>query len=130
MVFIMPRSDEANMIFEIEKIVRNISKSLKGVHSIMSSSKFLRLEYGREDYYFYFEYIEGEFILEESRDLTKSSIPIDDEKILAQCFKRIEFYGDEDLQLDYFNDYLRIVEAIGKDGRFILYDTKSSQFLI
>jgi len=69
-------------------------------------------------------------VIEESKEIADQfakGLPQQD--LIAQCFSRVELVGDDDPEMQYFNDYCYIVEAIEKLGTVFTFDQGSCKFM-
>lgn len=48
---------------------------------------------------------------------------------IALCSTRIEVSGDEDMDMDYFNDYVFILEELEKIGTVYIFDVADESFM-
>lgn len=77
-------------------------------------------------YHFFICLSKEEFIIEEADEFSKdrnndwSEKPFDKEK-LKTCDKRFEIWGEEDYDMDYFNDSLFIIEQVEKFSDTIIF---------
>ncbi len=94
----------------------------------MADTKRMRVEYGREEYYFYLSLFEGEAALAESEDIARSRLSHPWAKTVANCAYRIEFSGDDDPDMDYFNEYFALMEELVQGAGAIVFDYPSGKF--
>ena len=66
---------------------------------------------------------------EESKDIAETfGKNRTDYNRISNSQKRIEFYGEEDFNMDYFNDYLLILENIQREMHVTIFDTDNGKF--
>ncbi len=105
----------------METLLINHYAKQKICPKIITNGKYLNLEFA--DYKFYLTYIEEDWVILESKDIADSfSKHREDKEKIANCTSRIEFYGEEDFNMDYFNESLFIIETI-IENNFLVFDT-------
>jgi hypothetical protein len=68
-------------------------------------------------------------VLEESAELARSFAASHPEKSRISCAKtRFELSGDEDPDMDYFNDFLFVIEALQRLGNVYHFDPGAGEF--
>lgn len=79
-----------------------------------------------DGYQFYIFFSEGEHVNQEAKEIAEefeldwNETPFDKEK-LKTCQKRFEVWGDDDIDMDYFNDSLFVIEQIEKFAGVIIF---------
>jgi hypothetical protein len=69
-------------------------------------------------------------VLQESRQIASECAARRPERErIAQCRERVELWGGDDLEMDYFNDYCFIVQAIESLARVYTFDQGSGEFM-
>jgi hypothetical protein len=48
---------------------------------------------------------------------------------IRQCASRIEFYGDEDPQMDYFNEQFSLLHQLKDEPGLLIFDYLNNQFI-
>lgn len=94
----------------------------------MVDDKRIRLEFGREEYYFYFLTAEGDAVAEESREIAANHKQRPESAAIQNCRYRIEFYGEDDQNMDYFNDFFGLMEEVKKIRGTIIFDYPNARF--
>jgi hypothetical protein len=97
--------------------------------SLMADARNARIEFGREEYYFYFLLVDKDWVAEESREIANHHSKKPFASTIRDCKYRVEFYGDDDLNMDYFNDYFALIEELQKIPGIIIYDYPNGAFL-
>ena len=70
------------------------------------------------------------YVLEESSDLAdKCGATHPAQGRIARCHTRFEIVGDDDPDIDYFNDYLFVGETLRRLGVVYRFDQASTEFL-
>lgn len=118
LAFIYP---ESNVTIEDVKIsLEEFYTNKKIKPSIMQSDNDIVLKF--DNYKFHIHLSKDKHVIEEAREIAEDR-NIDwadkkfDKELLKQSSSRLEIWGEEDFDMDYFNDSLLIVETIGKlDG--------------
>jgi len=93
--------------------------------SISISNNEIKLTINR-DYHFYINLSNEPHVIEEAIEFSENSKndwaenPFDIKK-LKSCNKRFEIWGEEDYDMDYFNDSLFIIEQIEKFSDIIIF---------
>ena len=83
-----------------------------------------------DDYVFEIRHVEGAEILEESESAAKYYIGDSDTKsAIALCRARFEMYGDDDHNMDYFNDSLYIQECMEAVAKIYIFDPQGGKFM-
>jgi hypothetical protein len=75
-------------------------------------------------------YVQGADVLEESEAAAKyyaGDAAI--KTAIAQCSARFEMYGDDDHNMDYFNDSLYIQACMEALGRIYIFDPQGGKFM-
>ncbi len=94
----------------------------------MSDERRARIEFYREEYYFYLSVVDETWVIEESREIAQSHGSRNESGVIRECAYRIEFYGDDDLNMDYFNDYFALMEEFQKIPGVIIFDYPNNAF--
>ncbi len=80
-------------------------------------------------YKFIFTLNKEDWVQEESKDIAETfGKNRTDYNRISNSQKRIEFYGEEDFNMDYFNDYLLILENIQREMHVTIFDTDNGKF--
>lgn len=96
--------------------------------TLMADDRRARVEFYREEYYFYLELVDEAWVVEESREIAKNHAGRRESAVLANCSYRVEFYGDDDANMDYFNDYFGMMEEFRKIPGMIIYNYPNNSF--
>lgn len=94
----------------------------------MADDRRARVEFYREEYYFYLSLVGESWVVEESREIAENNATRGESVVIRECSYRVEFYGDDDLNMDYFNDYFGIMEELQKIPGIIIYDYPNGTF--
>lgn len=94
----------------------------------MADDRRARIEFYREEYYFYLALVEESWVAEESREIADNQAKRSEAEVIRNCRYRIEFYGDDDVNMDYFNDYFALMEEIQKIPGAIIFDYPNGKF--
>jgi hypothetical protein len=97
--------------------------------SLMADARNARVEFGREEYYFYLKLVDKDWVAEESQEIANQHAKKTVASTIRDCKYRVEFYGDDDENMDYFNDYFALMEEFRKKPGIIIYDYPNSSFL-
>ncbi len=80
-------------------------------------------------YKFTFNLNKEKWVIEESIDIAESfGKKRPDYYRIKNSKERIEFYGKEDFNMDFFNDYLLILENIQREMNVTIFDTDNGKF--
>jgi hypothetical protein len=129
--FIFPLHDADSFFERLKTVVRKFTAhtSFPRVSSFMIDDKRMRLEYGREDYYFYFVWADDTIVAEEMPEITQHLFKNRPEKDLIASYKfRIEFWGEDDDNMDYFNEFLFLMETIQASEEVVIVDYQTGHF--
>ncbi|HNA80482.1 MAG TPA: hypothetical protein PKY99_13550 [Turneriella sp.] len=126
--FIFSAEDQAVLFPKIVGAARSFCNSLQRTTSIMADERRLRIEFYREEYYFYFQLITEPWIIDESRDLARVHPLRQESTWLKNCAYRVEFSGDEDANMDYFDAQLDLLRCVLAIPGVAVYDYKQSAF--
>lgn len=122
--------DNDDFFFErIKTIVTKFYEKRKKQNPIIQEEG-KRLVIDFQGYNFIFSYIREDWIIEESKDIAETfakNTPYKNQ--IKNSEARIEFYGDDDFNMDYFNEALFLLEVIFKEGNAAIFDTVSGKFL-
>ena len=123
LAFIQPN---AKITFDdIKTNLEEFYANKKGKPTITQSKSNMVLTF--KDYQFSIHYSNEKHVIEEAREIAdRTDVDWADNKIdkekLKECSSRFEIWGEEDFDMDYFNDSLFIIETIEKlDGLIIFY---------
>ena len=78
-----------------------------------------------EDYYFHFWFDNNEGTQSEIKEIAQNYDGVKDKNLLSSCQSRIEFWGDEDQDMNFFNDSLFLLEQLGNTPAII--DVKTGE---
>ncbi|KQB39587.1 hypothetical protein [Flavobacterium aquidurense] len=79
-----------------------------------------------DEYRFYIAFSQEEYVNEEALEFAQENKmdwneEVIDKAKLETCYKRFEVWGDDDFDMDYFNDSLFIIEQIEKFNDVIIF---------
>ncbi|HMV42786.1 MAG TPA: hypothetical protein PK079_20155 [Leptospiraceae bacterium] len=125
--FIFSNLDANQLLDRIYNSIQNtFSKRNKKPNIHLENSK-IEIQYS--DYLFTFLLIDEDWVLEESKDIAERFAKTEIQKeVIYHSKKRVEFWGNDDYQMNYFNDYLILLENIQKDSDVIIFDTINGKF--
>ena len=72
--------------------------------------------------------ISREEVLAESKEIADNYSGHKNKQEIASCKSRIEFWGDQDDGMDYFNEHLFILEQFMDNEKVLIYDFISGVF--
>lgn len=82
-----------------------------------------------KDYCFYFSFIQEDWVIEESKDIAQNvGSHRADKQLIANCKSRIEVSADDDFDMDYFNDFMMLMEVISEKEKVVIFDYESGTF--
>ena len=113
---------------EIEKILVDMyANKSKMVPRIEKNDSTIQLYYS--DYEFHFDLVAEDWVLLESQDIADTfGKNRKDFSVIESSRERIEFYGGEDPDMKYFNEYLLMLEKIQAKLPFAIFDANNSEF--
>ncbi len=89
-----------------------------------------RLEIRFTDCIFYVDHDRSAHVVEESAELAEEfGEDTGKQDRIAACTSRFDIRADDDPDMNYFNDYLYIVESCQRLGEVYPFDTSSATFL-
>ncbi len=123
-------SAEPSEVFfpRVKAALKSFCEGLKRTTSLMADDRRARIEFYREEYYFYLTLVDESWVVEESREIAENHATRSESAVIRKCTYRIEFYGDDDVNMDYFNDYFGIMEELQKIPGIIIYDYPNGTF--
>ena len=126
--FILIRNDEYFNLNQIEQSLKEYN-SKKGPQKniFFHDDKHLLVEMG-SDYYFHLQFDVSTDVLQESREIAESYKGNKDKNVISSCKSRVEFWGDEDPDGEFFNEHLFILEILSKNDNLLIYDFKQGIF--
>lgn len=120
--------DESFQLQEIENALKNhYAKKGLGDKVSFHNENHLLVDMSNE-YYYHFQFDTSDGVLQESKEIAESYKGKKDKTTIASCKSRVEFWGDEDLDGDYFNDHMFILEQIMKNEKLLIYDYRNGVF--
>ena len=114
---------------ELETLKSNIASRYAGTNSSISpviTEEAGMLKIALNNYNFYITLVTASHVAVEAREIAEqfeedwSGNPYDKEQ-LKQSTVRLDFYGDPDADMEYFNDSLFIIGQIEKTGNAIIF---------
>ena len=82
-----------------------------------------------KNYCFYFSYIQEDWVAEESQDIANNAAKHrEDKQLIANSKSRVEVSGDDDFDMDYFNDFVMLMEVIENCEKVVIFDYESGTF--
>ena len=110
------------------QLEERLSKQGRPFHSLINGSH-LRVKI--EGYAFDIHYVDGAHVLEESGDMARyyQGDDPDAKASIARCAARFELSGDDDPNMDYFNDSVTILETWESMGIVHIFDPFGGKFL-
>ncbi|MFO1478959.1 MAG: hypothetical protein U1F40_02025 [Turneriella sp.] len=113
---------------ELRRAVDTFAQKQGRLVSVMADDHRLRLQFEPEVYAFYFAICAEPWVREESDDLARSMQRHPQAAQLAGKTWRVEFYGDDDTGMDFFNDFFALMESISTLPGCVVYDYVNGQF--
>lgn len=82
------------------------------------------------NYRFHFIHKDEDWVKEESAEMADNyrGTAVSKDQI-RQCASRIEFYGDEDPQMDYFNEQFSLLQRLKDEPGLLIFDYLNNQFI-
>jgi hypothetical protein len=126
--FIFSLEKEKNLFEEIKEAIKK--KYIDNLEeSIIVQTDLNHISISFSGYQFNFSLVQENWVVEESRDIAMTfGKNRKDNKELASCRERIEFYGDDDLNMDFFNESLSLLEMLSKEFNIVIFDYKNGKF--
>ena len=128
----------SHFLFWDETLIDPMNSIYNSVESFYSKSTSKNVTIIRENdrieilfpvYKFIFTLNKEDWVQEESKDIAETfGKNRADYNRISNSQKRIEFYGEEDFNMDYFNDYLLILENIQREMHVTIFDTDNGKF--
>jgi hypothetical protein len=128
----------SHFLFWDETLIDPMNSIYNSVESFYSKSTSKNVTIIRENdrieilfpvYKFIFTLNKEDWVQEESKDIAETfGKNRTDYNRISNSQKRIEFYGEEDFNMDYFNDYLLILENIQREMHVTIFDTDNGKF--
>lgn len=128
----------SHFLFWDETLIDPMNSIYNSVESFYSKSTSKNVTIIRENdrieilfpvYKFIFTLNKEDWVQEESKDIAETfGKNRTDYNRISNSKKRIEFYGEEDFNMDYFNDYLLILENIQREMHVTIFDTDNGKF--
>lgn len=95
----------------------------------MANDKQIRLEFGREEYYFYITLEDQNWVPEEMQDIAQTFLKGHPAQAYVAALPfRVSFCGEDDFEMDYFNTFLLLMEAIQAEEKVLILDTTHGRF--
>jgi hypothetical protein len=70
------------------------------------------------------------YVMSESKDFAEHPLtPEPYRTFIASCHRRITTAADDDPNMDYFNDYVIVINALESFGEFVIHDDNTNEFL-
>jgi len=83
-----------------------------------------------KDYIFRLDFDRSPHVLEEAADIAaRFGANTGKQQRIAACTSRFEVRADDDPEMNYFNDFMYIIEASQRIGEVYAFDTASRSFL-
>lgn len=128
----------SHFLFWDETLINPINSIYNTVESFYSKPTSKNVNITREidrieilfpAYKFIFTLNKEDWVQEESKDIAETfGKNRADYNRINNSKQRIEFYGEEDFNMDYFNDYLLILENIQREMNVTIFDTDNGKF--
>ena len=81
-----------------------------------------------DHYYFHFQLGTSEKVLQESKEIAENYKGDKDKSVIASCRSRVEFWGDKDLNGDYINDHMYLLEQLMQNDKLLIFDFRNGVF--
>lgn len=120
-----------NIAFNINDLKKEIGMftELNNSFIVTTNNKNHLILKRNDNYSFHFHIDKSPDVVAESKEIAESYEGKIDSSIISNCALRIEFWGDEDINGDFFNSSLNILEHMNKNKDLFLYDIKNGCFL-
>lgn len=83
-----------------------------------------------KDYYFHFWFDNSDDTQSEIKEIAQNYDGVKDKNLLSSCQSRIEFWGDEDQDMNFFNDSLFLLEQLENSPEIVaIIDVKTGEEL-
>jgi len=111
-----------------DAFMQNLESALRrycaaeGVTSFMRDETRMRIEFGREEYYFYFVLFDEDAAAEEAVEIADKHPDHALSAIVRAAAYRVELWGDEDPNMDFFNAHFALMELLSVIPGIAIYD--------
>ena|SRR5215510_3775574 len=112
-------------------VVRTVNKTFasESTTKITATANLITL-YFNDRWSFYIEWDSGRNVLEESHEIAQRfSVSAEQAQRIASCDCRISTSADDDPNMDYFNDYIFVLETLESFEGVILFDPDTGLFI-
>ena len=128
--YFLLQTDKQNLLPKIEKLLKQYFSSENNPAKASFYNDNHLLINMEDDYYFHLTHSSNESIREEIQEMAQDYNGEIEPSKIAQCQSRLEFWGDEDSDLDYMNDALWILQEISELPEIItILDVKTGEEL-
>jgi hypothetical protein len=125
--FIFDKNIKERTLEKIQTILETHYLNSAGKPDIQLNDKLLTLKFN--DYKFHFVLNDEKWIIEESKEIAEDlANHRSDKGEIAHCSTRIEFDGDDDFDMDYFNESLFILDELSKCKDYVILDYNHGTF--
>ena len=94
----------------------------EGATSFMRDATRMRIEFGREEYYFYFVLFNDAAAAAEAAEIAEKHPNHALSTIVRAAPYRVELWGDEDPNMDFFNAHFALMELLSVIPGIAIYD--------
>jgi hypothetical protein len=127
--FILPLENIEGFFERLKNILQTACRKQSKQGSLMANDKQIRLEFGREEYFFYITLEDQPSVAEEMQDISQTFLKGHPAQAhVAALPFRVSFYGEDDFEMDYFNTFLLLMEAIQAEEKVLILDTTQGRF--
>ena len=103
-------------------------KAGQGNVAVVTKEESLKVKVG--DYAFQLHYNQEDYVVEESQEIAEDAATNHPDKArIAACRRRLEIAGEDDPDMDYFNDSLYLLEIIETFSGVFIFDPYDGRFL-
>ncbi len=105
----------------------NILKELNkySIDAITSNQACINIE----NYKFMFDFNEESYVEEETKELLQEHQEVFVSNRFVPSNTRIEIHGQDDPNMDYFNDFLHIMSKLAKHPSLLVYEQAGEEFI-
>lgn len=100
----------------------------EGATSFMRDTTRMRIEFGREEYYFYFVLFSDAAAAAEAVEIAQKHPNHALSATVRAALYRVELWGDEDPNLDFFNAHFALMELLSVIPGIAIYDYIHGKF--
>lgn len=95
------------------------------VNTITSNQAYINIE----NYKFMFDFNEENHVEQETKELLQEHQEVSVKSGFVSSNTRIEIHGQDDPNMDYFNDFLHIISKLAKHPSLLVYELAGEEFI-